>query len=801
MDALLFIAKYGVLLCGILAVLCSASSQVRQLVLSFRHKNKFVQVLIFVWFVSLVVYGGSKPNADTDDSSQNSNQQEHSTQMPAGMVSTNINTQPQFMGGNVANTLNSTSQSQLTLPQWYIAKGYPIDDSDGDGIPDTWERWTHTKKLVNDALLDYDGDEVDNINEFMYMCDPHRRDTDGDGLDDKTEIDGMLAGIDGLNPISKANYIVTEVDSNYNGIPDLWDETSYHSFRDVNNDGFDDVYTNKMPPSSQYNFDVAVTISTTRTALLSSEYGSMLIAPCTNKVVKLRLSGDVDEGSISLSAFPDGANVSGLWKARMDISFLPRYGQDVENNRIKIRDGHFVDFKSMSDYFVGNIVLQQRIRTNSSNSNYKLEFDYTSNYIDITVDLEHICIEHGPAPRVEFYKPENAPLYQISIQDYYIVMTNSYLEINDLDDNLSIIPSSLSIEVREISGKYQKLENVRYFNLELSKICHNFETNYLGACWDINLNDLNPFLHEPSISTNTVSFGVNCPIGTNITMKIGFIHDESILKIRNLERIETDDIKDIETDHCKGVPTDYANIDLYDYLDPKFNFLRDKIYFKVNGKIKNIICPQDCSSEPMIPDIFHVEMYINEIDRPLDRMWVTVYALSDKADFDDWYRSENLRGTNWMTNLPKPYIKKYMISVTNPHWKTPTTLGSKSYLHHNAVYESRSIPIEGGHGHQATYDVSGNLITSGIAAGSADYVSPKSVFDPETEEHRNLDVTPFVQAAQIDGNPVRTTNATDLLPVLIPTRFSRPCLYQGSELNKYFYFRPATPTGIQTNTN
>ena len=56
MEALLFIAKYGVLLCGIIAVLCSASSQVRQLVLSFRHKNKFVQVLIFVWFVSLVVF-------------------------------------------------------------------------------------------------------------------------------------------------------------------------------------------------------------------------------------------------------------------------------------------------------------------------------------------------------------------------------------------------------------------------------------------------------------------------------------------------------------------------------------------------------------------------------------------------------------------------------------------------------------------------------------------------------------------------------------------------------------------------
>ena len=157
-------------------------------------------------------------------------------------------------------------------------------DNDGDGIPDAWERWTHTKPASNDALVDYDGDGVDNITEFMYMCDPIRKDTDGDGLDDKTEIDGLVASIEGLNPVVRATFDIPEPDLDGDGITDLWDDSGYYLFRDANNDGFDDVYANNMPAASQYNFDVAVTITTTRTALLSSEFGNMLIAPCTNKL-------------------------------------------------------------------------------------------------------------------------------------------------------------------------------------------------------------------------------------------------------------------------------------------------------------------------------------------------------------------------------------------------------------------------------------------------------------------------------------------------------------------------------------
>ena len=299
MEVLLFIAKYGVLLCGVLAVLCSASKQVRQLALSFRRKNQFVQALIFIWLVSLVVYGGSKPSTN----------------------SVTTSTEPlNGFNSNVSSTHSATT-SIHTLPQWYIEHGYPSTDTDGDGIPDAWERWTHTKPLSNDALADYDGDGVDNITEFMYICDPIRSDTDGDGLDDMIEIDGLVASIEGLNPVVRATFDISEPDLDGDGITDLWDNSGYYLFRDTNNDGFDDVYANNMPAASQYNFDVAVTITTTRTALLSSEFGNMLIAPCTNKIVKLRLTSEND-GNITLSPNPDNEAISCLWKAQINVEII-----------------------------------------------------------------------------------------------------------------------------------------------------------------------------------------------------------------------------------------------------------------------------------------------------------------------------------------------------------------------------------------------------------------------------------------------------------------------------------------------
>ena len=59
-------------------------------------------------------------------------------------------------------------------------------DSDGDGMPDSWEIRSGLNSLVNDSNEDADGDGLLNIDEYWANTDPRDPDTDHDGL-----LDGM----------------------------------------------------------------------------------------------------------------------------------------------------------------------------------------------------------------------------------------------------------------------------------------------------------------------------------------------------------------------------------------------------------------------------------------------------------------------------------------------------------------------------------------------------------------------------------------------------------------------------------
>jgi Concanavalin A-like lectin/glucanases superfamily/Bacterial TSP3 repeat len=77
-------------------------------------------------------------------------------------------------------------------------------DSDGDLMPDGWERHNGLNPLnPQDATLDHDDDNLNNLNEYRHGSNPHNADTDGDGTQDGTEArgaDGNLATDDGSNP-------------------------------------------------------------------------------------------------------------------------------------------------------------------------------------------------------------------------------------------------------------------------------------------------------------------------------------------------------------------------------------------------------------------------------------------------------------------------------------------------------------------------------------------------------------------------------------------------------------------------
>ena len=95
-------------------------------------------------------------------------------------------------------------------------------DTDGDGMPDSFESHFSLDASTDDSLADADGDLLTNLAEYQYGSDPIVADTDLDGLnnaiDEDDDNDGLTdaeeAGI-GTNPLL--------TDSDSDGMPDGWE--------------------------------------------------------------------------------------------------------------------------------------------------------------------------------------------------------------------------------------------------------------------------------------------------------------------------------------------------------------------------------------------------------------------------------------------------------------------------------------------------------------------------------------------------------------------------------------------------
>jgi hypothetical protein len=266
------------------------------------------------------------------------------------------------------------------------------------------------------------------------------------------------------------------------------------------------------------------------------------------------------------------------------------------------------------------------------------------------------------------------------------------------------------------------------------------------------------------------------------------------LRIRNLVRILTGDPKDDETDHCIGlVWSKGGSISLYDYLADCCKPYADKFAYAVNGNSCGGILEYGAKPEEFHPTIFHVELLHKEDGATLDRMWVVINAKDSKDNFDRWY-GVNSTNTSWTVSLPKPYAHISfstnlfgIVSAIDPEpaepnqWGNPESLTSwfrPRYLHHDAEWEMRSKADANKHGNQACYDAHGAIIRYGLAAGTADYV----VGDVgHARSHVREDVDPYLHALHLDGNPGDTTTMNNV---------SRPCLYQGNNLDKYIERRP-----------
>ena len=284
---------------------------------------------------------------------------------------------------------------------------------------------------------------------------------------------------------------------------------------------------------------------------------------------------------------------------------------------------------------------------------------------------------------------------------------------------------------------------------------------------------------------------------TNLNVYVGFGHNN--VNTSNLVLIATHTEESYQrTQHCLGVVwAENGSLDLASLLADNALPYLDQICFTTNGATVAGNILQYASSPPddMAPAIYAINVVRLADAAILDRLWLVVNSSLTRTVFNACYE-QNSANMNWVLTLPSPYSTIELNQEGQPvdpepgapnQWAGPTRVAT--FLHHDAAYEMRTAN-QGDHGHQAMYDAQGNLITSTIAAGTADRERPILFWGiPNWTNHREADVYPFIRALQLDGNPVSANDQFE------QTNLNRPCIHQGTHTDKYIECRPITPTG------
>jgi hypothetical protein len=414
----------------------------------------------------------------------------------------------------------------------------------------------------------------------------------------------------------------------------------------------------------------------------------------------------------------------------------------------------------------------------------------------LSVDSSGVCVEHGPNPRIWLNTTTNTlPLYA-SIGEETVLINDNDVDVISYFNSEALNANPIIVSVYK-DEQYSDLKVAESITIHKSKICRPAQTNIVGACWTSSHDPNDASDHLPGYEEVEVQFGPNCPTVTDVNAKIGFSHD--YVNTRNLPIIENSSELDKTTDHCIGIIYSKETIDIWSYVDEKFNHFKNDILLTVNGDVKDTIA---LNKQPkrFKPKIYFITVKNKYTSRVLDSMWLTINATEAQNEFDNWYiRNSN---TNWIKNLPKPspsisittnfwgnVVCSYLDASFSDFWGDASEVGN-SYLHHNASFSARSVTIAGGHGNQACYDNNGKIITSTIAGGTAAFAAGRL---QSVRSHIREDVNPFIDALQLDGNP----GEIDWL-----NEIQRPCIFQGNYLNKYIERRPIIqPTTENQNEN
>ena len=670
------------------------------------------------------------------------------------------------------------------LPSWWT---HDATDTDGDGIPDLWEKWTHGRRDASDDGIDRDGDGLTELEEFQNQTDPRTADTDGDGFDDAFEV------ANGMNPLIQEDFTPVEPDENQNGIIDLWEDAPYFvSFMDADHDGFDDIYeAHYLEPESTDNYDVVVEVYTTRSAALTWTTGietrGFVLRASASTSVRLRLpfGGDTQialicsptggvEAVESLFAsqsmqMPASTNaISDFWKARIRVNYASRHTPD--GPFLDDGNGRFVEIVNPSAAIIAALL------PDPASSTAACGVLVESHACKVGSLVSSACRVHsGPvAFACDKAKSDHTVGFAWSSEPSGVTgvtMTN-LVSVANLQPGTYEVKCTVSCK----RGWWSQ-----------SRTTHSVALLNVYDCTTPPL-VLSVYDNEWHIPTN-----MPATCGAPERVYIGFDHAK--VNTRNLSRIPVGDLDEDVTEHCHGVVwEEEGQIDLFSLLGSNYLPHKDDLAFTttdctVNGGVLSYgDDPGSYSPDVCLVTVVHTPTTIT-----LDHLWVVVNASNADTEFTAWLSANT--NLSWTSTLPQPYSSIGIVFGTpqdpepgNPNqWQPPEALNS--YLHHDARYGMRSSN-DGESGHQATYNAAGSIITSSIAAGTADFRRPYLISGfPNWFRHLNADVKPFIMALQLDGNPVQ--------PIDTYRDLSRPCLYQGEYTDSYISVRPIIPTGVQ----
>ncbi|MGD9873042.1 MAG: hypothetical protein AB7T27_02110 [Kiritimatiellia bacterium] len=269
---------------------------------------------------------------------------------------------------------------------------------------------------------------------------------------------------------------------------------------------------------------------------------------------------------------------------------------------------------------------------------------------------------------------------------------------------------------------------------------------------------------------------------------ISVAFDHAKVNTRNLTHPQ-DDFP--EYDHCVAfIWAQSQTISLTNFVTPASLLFTNYFDWYVND-VKQTALSYNYGSAPGNNEIqnHRYELKIVFSTTVVDRLIAVEVPYSTLNSYTNWYAAW-LTNTSWLEELPAAYsslatgnTNPEPATCTNQLWDDVGSFDEEDYYHPGASFEMRSVETPGGHGHQACYTDAGVIITSGVSSGTADYVKPDIL---TWTDHRDLDVLPFVRAAQLDGNPV---SANDFAP----DSLDRPMMYEGSKLQQYLQVRPPVP--------